>query len=462
MMPTSRSRRRATGPLVAGVATAASIVLAGGLLLSQTYPSRTLVYLGQVEAPEGMTPEDLEAPVSPMLVREVIHEAHDSAYDAMTLTLRDVPAVPWGDHGLADVELDRDDIYLDDALGRYVVDLADGDRAVLSLDVEMQQHLEATVARYEEPGEAVVAIDPATGRVLALVDDHMTDHVVGPDLALRAFAYAASTFKVITGAALLAGGHASPDTVTCYYGGGSGFDLDDIIPDDARDTECITLTDAMARSANIVFGRLADQNIDPEVMVEVTRRFAYETDIPFELPVDRSIADVPMDDRLEFARMSAGFRHSWHSPLHAALIQAAIANDGMMMAPTIVEEIINADGNVIYEHEPLEWRRVLEPEIAALLRQTMSETAVSGTARRYFSQRADFPGTIDVFGKTGTLSNRGMHGSNPDPYYVFTWFSGFAERDGQTIASAGLVVNTPEWWIKGSYLAAESFLAGMN
>ena len=447
--------------VAAGLAFGSAIMLSGGILLSQTFPDRTLIYVTPAEAPIGMAVEDLAGPVSPMLVRDTTLIADAAFYAALDRTYQQVPPAPWGNAGLANIEIDPDDITYDENRGRYVVSLEDGSVAILTLDRGIQSHMETTLSRYNEPAEASVALDPATGRVLALVDDYSSSHPIGSGLATRSFAYSASTFKVMTGAALLETGEVLPDTRTCYYGGGNGFDLSSIIPDSTRDTTCVTLTGAIARSANIVMGRLADQHLTTESLQNMADRFAYNTMIPFEIPVQRSVASIP-EDRLEFARSAAGFRHTWASPLHSAMMQGTIANNGIMMVPTLVDSIEDSDGNVTYEHTPVVWRQVLSPEIAQLTRQTLSETAISGTARNYFRNREGFPSNITVFGKTGTLSNRGMHGANPDPYYIFSWFAGFAEKEDELIAVAGLVVSSPQWWIKGSYVAAETVLSGLR
>jgi cell division protein FtsI/penicillin-binding protein 2 len=81
----------------------------------------------------------------------------------------------------------------------------------------------------------------------------------------------------------------------------------------------------------------------------------------------------------------------------------------------------------------------------------MERTVTDGTARRSFHDargNAFLPG-IRVAGKTGTLSGS-------DPYRGYTWWVGFAPADRPTIAVAALVVNTPRWRIKASYLARET------
>lgn len=445
------------GVVAAALTAGASVLLGSALLLGDAPPiGRTIVYTSSLPAPDGVQPDDYAPAPSPAAVAEAIFAAQ-TAVTAGDMAARErVPEVPWNEHGLARAAIAPDAIHYDEARHRYVAELEDGRLAVLTLEPDVQQALEATLARYAEPGEAVVVIDPATGAVLALADDGAD--AIGDGLARHATAWAASTFKVVTGAALLSGGYVSPDTTECYTGGGSGFDLDDLVRR-ASDETCVTFTDAMARSANIVFGRLAHEHLAPDALLAQAEAFGFNTTIPFEMPLDRSFAEIP-DDELEYARMAAGFRHTRMSPLHGALIQAAIANDGVMMVPTIVASIEDAEGAEVYRHRPFEWRRVLSPEVSAALTRTMSSTCTSGTARSYFGERDGWPSNVTAWGKTGTLSNTG---DGNDTWYLYTWFTGFgATDDGERAAVSGLVANTPTWWIKGGFLASEAMLAALR
>lgn len=445
--------------LAAGLGALASVVFSAGLLAGQTLPGRQIVYTSSIPAPAGTSAQDFEPPPSPMELRAAFAATAAGVVAAASAAEAVVPEVPWNEFGLARVAIDPGAITYDETRERWIAPLDDGRVAVLSLEPGVQRHLESVVSRYEEPGEAVVAIEPSTGRVIGLVDDGAAASV-GDGLARRRYAWAASTFKVISGAAFLAEGIATPETTVCYSGGTSGFELSHLEPSD-DDEICLTLTEAMAWSANLVFARIADRHLAPERLQYWAERFGYNTSIPFEMPLERSVAEIP-DDRLEFARAAAGFRHTRLSPLHGALIQAAIANDGVMMVPTIVDHIESADGEIVYRHRPAEWRTVLTPGVNARLVETLSETCSEGTARAYFAQRDGWPDAVRVWGKTGTLSNRDIDGSQPDPAYLFTWFTGFGTHGDDEVAVGGLVVNTPTWWIKGSYLAAEAVLASIR
>ncbi len=353
--------------------------------------------------------------------------------------------------------LDLSEAELDDELGRLVQTLEDGRRVVFTLDPALQARLEATVRRYEEPSESVVVVEPETGRVLAYVEDGSGDQPFASP-ASNAGPWAASVFKIITAAALIEEVGLDPAEVLCVPRGRAGVELEDLTPNAERDARCVDLGGAMAGSVNVYFSRRADTLLDADTMSRWLDRFGFNQPIPFEIENEGSPAQVP-DDRLERARMAAGFRHSRLSPLHAALVAAAIANDGHMMRPALVLRVLAPTGEVESEHEPALWRNVMAPETARGVALSMADTTRTGTARRYFSEREGWPSDLSAGGKTGTLSNRALEGeAAPEQHLIYSWFAGFSPFDQPTMAVGSLVVQTERWYIKGSYLAAEAVL----
>ena len=454
------SERQAMSRLVAAMAAAGSVVLAAIVIFTHTQPEPEVEYGPSVTAPGPVPLHDGAPALSPLEVRAAVGEAIAVTAAGVINARAELPAVPWNEFGLARVAIRWDAVQFDPARDRYIADLADGRTAILTLRPYIQNRLTELVERFDEPGEAVVAIDPGTGRVLALVDDGANAEIaVG--MARSSQAYAASTFKVITAAALLTAGVATPDSSVCFSGGSSSFDIDDLTPNADTDNQCLTLTDAMAWSANLVFARLADRHLTPEALQAQAEAFGFNARIPFEMDLDRSRVTIP-EDRLGFTRAAAGFHNSWMSPLHGAMIQASIANGGRMMVPTIVERIEDTNGVVVYEHDPFVWREAVGADVAGDLTEVQRDTCRSGTARADFSQRDGWPSRVRVFGKTGTLSNRESGASDdPDPLYMYRWFTGHAYYEDQSVAVGALVINTPRWWIKGTYLGSEAVLASL-
>lgn len=330
----------------------------------------------------------------------------------------------------------------------WAVPRADGTRALLTIDGDLQSHVESLFSRYDVPQGGLVAIEPKTGRVLAYVGyeagkGRSAGVVTDPD------APAASVFKIITASALLDAGVKS-ETSVCYGGGMRGLEQADLVDSPKRDRWCATFADALGYSINAVFAKLADRHIDRARMAQYVSAFGFGQRLPFDLPTAPSPADVP-DSRLERARMAAGFWHSQLSPLHGALLASTIANDGKMPYAAIVDRIESRHGETLYEHTPRIFRQVLPRHTAHATGEMMTRTVTKGTAKKAFWDhrgRPFLPG-IRVAGKTGTLSRY-------DPHRTYNWWVGYAPVDDPQIAVAALVVNEPKWRIKASYVAKEA------
>jgi len=329
--------------------------------------------------------------------------------------------------------------------GRLVSDLPGGKTAWLTLDPALQAHARSILARYEVPYGALVAIEPSTGRVLAYVSHSSADANAG-DIARDPSPPSASVFKIITSAALLETGLV-PDTRTCYSGGSHRLSAADL---NAEGRQCATLTEALGGSINTVFAKLADRHLNSQRLVRYASAFGYGQTLPFDAPTQPSPAEVPVD-RLEFARTAAGFWHTQLSPLHAAMIAATIANGGVMQRASMIDRVVDRHGNVVSQHTPTAFRSVIERRTAEQVSRMMERTVTHGTARSAFydDHGTPFLPGIRVAGKTGSLDQN-------SPYRAYSWWVGHAPADHPTIAVAALVVNTPLWRIKGSFLAREA------
>jgi cell division protein FtsI/penicillin-binding protein 2 len=117
----------------------------------------------------------------------------------------------------------------------------------------------------------------------------------------------------------------------------------------------------------------------------------------------------------------------------------------------MVKRVLDADDKVLYSHAPSKFRSVVSRATARSIGHMMTETVARGTSRSAFFDPKGVPFLpgIAVAGKTGSLSSE-------SPYRAYSWFVGYAPEDKPRIALAALVVNTPKWRIKSSYLAREA------
>jgi peptidoglycan glycosyltransferase len=317
----------------------------------------------------------------------------------------------------------------------------------LTIAPVLQERAQRLFSDYQLPFASLVAIEPSTGRVLAYANHSSADAKAG-DLASSVTAPAASVFKLVTASALLDKG-VGADTRVCYGGGSSRLLAVDLQDDPRRDRQCATLEDALGKSINTVFAKLADRHLDVATLLRYARGFGFGQPLPFELAPPAGPLEIP-GDRLEFARTAAGFWHAFMSPLQAALIASTFANDGAMPQPFLIQRVRLADGTIAPAAKRGEPKRVLPAATARGVAHMMLRTVRDGTSRTAFLDgrgRSQLPG-VTVAGKTGSLSS-------PDPYRAYSWWVGFAPAEHPRIALAVLVVNNPLWRIKSSFVARE-------
>jgi peptidoglycan glycosyltransferase len=366
-----------------------------------------------------------------------------SAVAPAALAAAQRPAPPPALPPLAGVDLGRLQLRNDEAIAP-----AAGNRvAHLSIDPALQRATQKLLRNYEFPEAAVVVLDTATGRTLV-----WANHVEkGPsrDLCAEANAPAASVFKIVTGAALVETAGLSPEARQCYAGGETRINPIDLVDDRKRDRWCATLGEAMGRSLNTVFARLALRNLSPGDLSSTATAFGFGEPVPFDVPVAPSAVHIP-EDKLGFARTAAGFWNSTLSPLEAATMASTVANKGETVRPFIVESVTDGDA-VVYQASPRQiLRRAVRPETAAALTAMMESTVTIGTSYRAFHdpEGRTFLPNIAVAGKTGTLTRA-------ETEQFFTWFVGFAPSRTPEVALAVLVVNTPTWRAKANVVARD-------
>lgn len=355
-----------------------------------------------------------------------------------------------------------EDAYSSELRSRRDLTISDIVAAILGRDLRPQS-LEITAdaalqrAALEALGDnqgAVVALDPATGAVLASVSTPSFDpeQLLGDaaaeqwerllaadgeplrDRATQELYAPGSTFKTVVAAAALDTGAA---TVGTTFADPAEFDLpgseatiSNASNRPCNDGESATLLQAFVRSCNTIFANLAIQvgAVDIGITAEA---LGFNQEIDYEWAVPAAVWDTPTlaDDPAALGQSGIGERDVRVTPLHMAMVAAAVANDGVAVSPFSVRRIFNADGVTVEEQEMSELGRAMTLETAQTLAQMMERVVTEGTGRQ-----AAVPG-VRVAGKTGTATGQGAF-SNP-------WFIGFAPVDNPTIALAVFIEGSP-------------------
>lgn len=328
----------------------------------------------------------------------------------------------------------------------------EGDTLFLSIDSRVQAA--ATEALGNQKG-AVVAIEPSTGQILAMVSvpsydpnplaSHNTEEIRAAwdrlqadpnkpmlNRAVREAYPPGSTFKIITASAAIehgVGTDTSYPSVSQYLPPQTNRPIHNF-----GGRSCGgNMTEAFRISCNTYFARLAAE-LSQDDFQETARGFGFEDDPdvpPIDLPAEPS--KFPTEEQLRSpafrAQSGIGQFNVAATPLGLALATAAIANGGEIPIPRIVSLIRDSRGEVIERSEPEVWRRAISPDTAATVKALMINVVASGTGTR-----AQISG-LSVAGKTGTAQT-GIEGAPPH-----VWFVMFAPADAPRIAVAVIVEN---------------------
>jgi len=330
--------------------------------------------------------------------------------------------------------------------GQYSTRFENGVTAFYTIDPVVQDAAETFLKKYKVPYGVFVAVNPKSGKVLAMAE-HSSRDPKAKDLALRSTYPAASIFKLVTAAAAIEEKKALPGTEIAYR-----RDVNRLRPkwwndNPKRDRLKSSLSNALAKSNNVVFAKVALRWLNVPMLMDYGKRLGFNRPIPFEQPLQVSPMIIE-ESEMGLARAAAGFGKVGLSPLHAALIGAAIANDGVMMAPCMIDTVLGPEGEKIYECLPRELPSSISSRTASYIQEMMAKTVERGTVRKTFRRRQrnrDLRG-VSIGGKTGSL-----RGKNPKGRY--SWFIGMAPLEDPEIAFAAMIVNDPIWHIRAPELA---------
>jgi cell division protein FtsI/penicillin-binding protein 2 len=329
----------------------------------------------------------------------------------------------------------------------------------LTLDPQLQKDVQATLDQERYIGAAVVMIDSGSGAIRAIGERqsdfdsplrHLRDEIT------RARAPAASLMKMITAAAAIEDSGLEPESEIPFRGGCQHLRNRNWLSMPSADRSKFTLSRAFATSCNTAFARLAIYQTGLLGLREYASRFYLNRPIPSDLVIETSVAALPELETattFDVGEAGAGFGFSKITPIHAALLSAALANQGKLMAPHLVQRAFDSDGNLVYEAKPLEIGAPLLPESADKMMVLMRATVLEGTSRSHFMRRGTRRFRTEIGGKTGTLRDL------EDRKTLYTWFSGVGGGTGaeaNKLALGVLVASPINWLVRASSVASNS------
>ena len=313
-----------------------------------------------------------------------------------------------------------------------------GNDVVLTVDMDIQSIAGNILGNKKG---AIVVMEPSTGRILALQaypdfdpntvaqnweflkDDEDSSLV---NRSTQGLYPPGSTFKVITALAALQYYNDWKDfTYECT--GEAVFENKVIHCYNNRVHGTVDMKKAIATSCNCYFAELG-KRVGAENIRKKAEDFYFNENYPFVLAHSTSqVALQKKSEENEIVETAIGQGKTLATPLHMAMIASAIANDGIMMKPYIVDHIQYYNGDISKTTVPEKLKQIISVEEADIITDMMISCVAEGTGTA-----AQIYG-VDVAGKTGTAEN--ATGSD------HSWFIGFAPANDPKIAVAVMIEN---------------------
>jgi len=329
---------------------------------------------------------------------------------------------------------------------------ARGSNVLLTLDPTIQKAAFDALGSYQG---AVVAMDPTTGRILAMVTspsydtnamavhnatqvnttyDELLSAAVNPleNRTIGTLNPPGSTFKLVVVSAALSSGKFTPDSTfpnpATYTLPGTSTSIRNFDGNTCGPGDQVTIATALRLSCNIPMAQLAVA-LGQDALRAEAEKFGFNgADLDIPLAVTGSIYPTSKLSDAQVALSGFGQGDVTATPLQMAMVAAGIANDGVVMKPRMVDRVVAPDLTVQESFADTELGRALSTTDAATMTSLMISNVRDGAA-----SGATIDG-VDVAGKTGTAE----HGAS-DPYTL--WFTGFAPAQDPKVVVAVMVEN---------------------
>jgi len=314
-----------------------------------------------------------------------------------------------------------------------------GDSVYTTLNTTLQQTAYSALGSYNG---AVIAMEPDTGKILAMVSkpdfdpnaiEDIWEQVVNDssssvllNRATQGLYPPGSTFKILTTLAYI---RENPTTYSDF-----SFTCEGTLEESGASIHCynskvhgvVDLKTAFAKSCNTTYASIG-LGLGSTSLASVCEESLFNSALPTSLQHSTSQFSLSSSASYgEIMQTAIGQGDTLVTPLHMALITATVANDGVMMRPYLVDYVEANDGTNVSVTSSSKYKRLMTTDEAAILQEYMEETVISGTATSL--SWFDFT----VAGKTGSAE----YGSG-DSAGTHSWFVGYSTGEG---GDADLVV----------------------
>jgi peptidoglycan glycosyltransferase len=314
-----------------------------------------------------------------------------------------------------------------------------GNKLYLTLDSRIQRVISKAMGWQKG---AIVVLDPHTGEILGSISqptytpekvhNQWSSYVYNKNTPLKNRAFEGlyepgSIIKIVTSAAAVEKNLNMAAIFPLYCKGYMYID-NQIFYDNEKHKAVRSLEEAFDTSCNVAYGRLGIA-LGEDILFEFDNRFGFNT-VPktMNIPVAQGTSPKLGLTRYELAESATGLGNNFRlTPLNAALIASAIADDGVIMSPYVVQKLTNITGTTLEENKPVVYKNAISRSTSQFL-----TTMMVNDVERGIGVKARVKG-IKVAGKTGTSGSR-----NPN---FHAWFICFFPAENPKIAMAILAEN---------------------
>ncbi len=352
-------------------------------------------------------------------------------------------AIGYSVNGMAGVELDGNFSLLKShenpitlLINAITGEKSQGDTIVTTLDSNLQSIAYYSMGSYDG---AVLVLEPDTGKILAMVSkpDYDPNMISSNWNAITSDSSSSvllnrvtqglyppgSTFKIFTALEYLSEGGDWTDSFTCN----GQYSYDDTTihcyNNKVHGDECFL--EAFGNSCNSVFAEVG-LSLDMTGLSNRCEGLLFNQELPTRLSHTKK-ASFTMPDSSDsdlIMQTAIGQGNTLVTPLHMCMVMSAIANDGILIEPYIIDHTQNADHFIVKQYSGKEYGEILTEEEASTMQSYLRYVVTDGTGTKLDSS------SYTAYGKTGTAE----YNSNKDDSH--SWFVGFAENDGKKIAIA--------------------------
>lgn len=304
-----------------------------------------------------------------------------------------------------------------------------GDNVVTTLNFKLQETAYNALGSYDG---AVIVTEPSTGKILAMVSKPEFDpNTIAQDWdaivsdennsvllnrATQGLYPPGSTFKIFTTLEYL---RENPDYMEFLYECTGSIAREDLEIHCAGNTVHgqEDLIGAFADSCNTAYANIG-LSLNNDSFSKLCQSLLFDAELPISYPFMKSSFTLNGDSSDKDAMQTAiGQGKTLMTPLHLSLITSAIANDGELMKPYVIDHTENYRGVTVKQYRPSSYANLLSSDESKLMQEFMSQVVTQGTGGGLLG------GNYTAAGKTGSAEFSNTKGES------HAWFTGYAENE---------------------------------